>query len=477
MNFHQFVSIMAARWRVALGVFLACVAVSQVISLRSPKLYTAKASMVVDAKDPVAGANQGIQPNLIQTQIEIITSAAVADQVVRDLGLDKDPAMQTGWHKSTGGKGDFKGWLAAGLLNSITVPPPLESNVVNVYATWSDPVWAAKIANAFVEAYIQINIQQKAQPARDANTFFDARSQALKLELDEKRKALSDYMKKEGILVTGDRLDNETTRLNELSSELTSIESQQNESRSRAAQARGNNQSAPEILQSQLVSGLTAEISAKEARAKNLATQLDVNHPERQSLEADIKSLKEQLDREKAKVVDSLRSTSDMNSSRRAAVINQIAEQKRIVADVQRKRDQVTIMQNEVTVAQRTLDGLAGDIAQTSLQSQTSLSNASLLTKATEPFTPSSPKYKMNFAIGLLSGLALAIASILGLEKIDQRVRRDEELPLLLGVPLLTTFRSTQAGPAMSAVVMLKSVASRALGVKDGATKALGWSR
>ena len=95
MSFYQFLTVLRARWGVALGSFLACVLASQIITLRAPRLYTALASVVVNTKsDPVATAYQGASvSNEMETQTDIVTSPRVAERVVKILGFDEDPAL------------------------------------------------------------------------------------------------------------------------------------------------------------------------------------------------------------------------------------------------------------------------------------------------------------------------------------------------------------------------------------------------
>jgi chain length determinant protein EpsF len=476
MSFYQFLSILRARWLVALGIFAACVLVSQAISLRSPKLYTALASVVVDAKeDPVAAAAHPTQAltDEMQTQTDIVTSQRVAERVVRTLRLDQDPALRQAWQKTTGGRGDFIGWLAGGLQKRVTVPPPRESNVINISVQWTDAKVAAQIANAFAQAYIDTNIELKVQPAKQYAAWFDERSHALRADLEAKQKLLSDYQDQVGMLATDEHLDIEMTRLSELSSQLVAIQAQRQESQSRELQASGDNDAVPEILQSGLIAGLKSELSQAEAKQQVLATQVGINHPDYQRVAAEISSLKNRISRETGNVITSLRDTTQMNRRRERAIIAAIDAQKKRVVDLKHQRDHAAILQGDVVTAQRNLDAVSQGLAQTSLESQTQQANAAQLTRATEPATPSSPKYLMNLAVGVLLGLVLAIAATLGLEKLDERVRRAEELQPLLGVPLLARFRANRANPGMPQLVY-RAIASRALLARTVATKALG---
>jgi chain length determinant protein EpsF len=467
MGFFQFLSVMRARWPIAVGVFAVCIFGSQVISLRAPKLYTALASVVVNGKsDPVAAAAYPthLLSAEMETQTDIVTSQRVAERVARALHFDEDPALRQAWRRTTGGRGDYIGWVAGGLLQSITVPPPRESNVISIFARWTNARDAARIANAFAQAYIDTNIELRVQPAKQYAAWFDERSHALRADLEARQKLLSDYQDKEGILGTDEHLDIEVTRLSQLSQQLVAIQALREESESRELQASSDNAAIAEILQSPLLASVKTSLSQAEAKLQNLATQVDTNHPEYQRVEAEIRSLKGRISQETFKIIASLHETTQVNIRREQAVIAAIEAQKKRVGELKHQRDYAAILQGDVATAQRNLDAVSQGLAQTSLESQARQANAAQLTRATEPAAPSSPKYLLNLALGIFFGVALGIASALAIEKLDQRVRRDAELPKLLGVPLLAKFSVNPVKPRPPPRLLFRSIALRALG-------------
>jgi chain length determinant protein EpsF len=474
MSFPQFLAILRARWQIVLGIFAICTMAALAISLRSPELYTAIASVVVDAKhDPLAGAYPGpLLADEMQTQTDIVTSQRVAERVVKSLRLDQDPALKQAWQKSTGGRGDFIGWLAGSLQESITVPPPRESTVINISVRWSNAKDAAKIANAFAQAYIDTNIELKVQPAKQYAKWFDERSRALRADLEAKQKLLSDYRDKEGLIAVDEHVDIEMARLAELSSQLVAIQSQREDSQSREQQASpngnragGDNDAVPEILQSPLIAGLKSQLSQTEAKERLLATQVGDNHPDYQRVEAEISSLRDRISRETAKVITSLRNTTRVNMRREKALVDAIAAQKKHLVELKHQTDHAAILQSDVVTAQRNFDVVSQSLAQTSLESQARQANVALLTRATEPAVRSSPKYSLNLAAGVFLGIALGIGAALWLESLHPRVRRHAGLAKLLGVPLLARISSTPpARPGVTTRFTLGPIASRALG-------------
>ena len=115
MTFDQFFRILRARWLLALSVMGALVAITMGICLVMPKSYKATASVMVDLKpDPVAGMSGmvGLQSaGLMATQIDIITSPALATRVARQIGMDPAELRR----KNFVGKDQFPFATATGL--------------------------------------------------------------------------------------------------------------------------------------------------------------------------------------------------------------------------------------------------------------------------------------------------------------------------------------------------------------------------
>jgi capsular polysaccharide biosynthesis protein len=74
---------------------------------------------------------------------------------------------------------------------------------------------------------------------------------------------------------------------------------------------------------------------------------------------------------------------------------------------------------------------------QSSLESQVTQSNAYVLADAVPPLLPSSPKIILNTALSAVIGLVLAIGAVILLEMLDRRLRTVDEIPELLGLPVL----------------------------------------
>ena len=471
MNLHQFLLVLRARRKVALGVFAAMIALVVIVTLILPRQYTASTSVVVDAKtdpaDEVAGVAYSAQmlAGYIATQVDIISSDRVAQQVAKMLKLDKDPTFQEQWRDYTGGRGDIFVWLAEYKLEKVlTVTPSRESNVIDISVEWPDPKFAAVLANAFARAYIETAIDLRVEPAKQYAVWFDERSRILRADLEAKQKKLSDFQNASGIVAnaTNDvRLDSENARLMELTSQLVAIQGVRQDSQSRQQQINGDITSLPEVLQSPVIASLKSDLSKAEAKLQTVATDNGKNYPDYKTTEAEIANLHERIAQESSRIAASLSSTAQVNVRRESDIRAAIEAQKKRMFDLKHEGDQASVLQNDVTTAQRNLDAVTQRLAQSSLESFTQQTNIVQLTPATEPFKHSSPRLSINLLIGMFLGIVLGVATVLLLEVRDRRVREDGELLELLGVPLLGRIGRVDRGGKGYAALGPASTAAR----------------
>lgn len=441
MTFGQFLSILRARWWVVALVLGLTVGTTVVVSLLLPKQYTATASVVVDFKpDPITAAVYGGMPSpaVMATQVDIIGSERVALRVVRSLKLADSPQVRQQWQEETQGQGSIEQWLVRLLQKSLDVQPSRESSVIAVSYKAPDPRFAAGMANAFVQAYIDTALELRVNPARQYSGFFDQQVKDLREALERSQAKLSTFQRENGIVASDERLDVENARLNELSSQLVALQAVASESRSRQAQANSAaGERMQEVLNNPVIGALKADISRGEARLKELNSRLGDNHPQVVEIRANLGELRSRLEAETRRVTGGVGVTTTINNQREAEVRAALDAQRTKVLKMKAVRDEGMVLQRDVENAQRSYDAVQARFAQTSLESQTTQSNVNMLTQASPPVLPSSPIVWLNTLLGLFLGLLLAIGVALGLEMSDRRVRSPEDVALALGLPVI----------------------------------------
>lgn len=440
MTFQQFLRILRARWLAVVGTLLLVVSSVVALGLILPPKFKATAALLIDAKapDPILGALMPGQMTAayMATQLDIIQSERVARRVVTMLKIDQNPTARQQWLEETEGKGSIESYYATLLADKLDVKPSKESNVINISYKSSEPQFAAAIANAFAQAYIDTNIELKADPAKQYAGWFDARTKGLRDQLEVAQGKISAYQREKGIVNVDERLDMENARLQELSSQLVAIQALRTESKSRQAQA-GNTDILPEVLQSGLVQGLKSDVARQEAKLKDLSSQYGPNHPQVLRAVAEGQALRAKLESESKRVAGGVGTNARVNIQREVEIRGALDAQKKKVLEIKKQRDELSVLQREVENAQKAYDLTAQRLVQTSLESQTQQTNVVVLNPADEPIEPSFPKWPLNIAIALSVGLMLGVGLALLLELLNRRVRSPEDIAEALGLPVV----------------------------------------
>ena len=438
MNFSQFLLILKARGLLALLALGVTVATTLTVSLLLPKSYTATTTLIVDskAKDPVTGIVLPAQliPGYIATQVDIIQSQNVALKVVDGLKLADNPNVKADFIASGEGQGDIRHWLAELLLKKLDVQPSRESSVIQLGFEGTDPRFAALISNAFAQAYINTNLELKVEPARQTSAWYDGKIKELRLALEQAQAKLTDYQREKGLFASDERLDVETARLAELSSQLVMAQAQTFDSTSRQKQS---SDALPEIMNSPVVQSLRADIARAESKIAELAEKVGKNHPQYQRSEAELVSLREKLTGEVRTATRGVSSTAKVAQQREGDLRGSLAAQKSRVLDLKQKRDELTVLMHDVENAQRTYDAALQRQNQTSLESQSNQTDVAILNPAMPPVEASSPKVLLNVILSVFLGSLLGIGLAFLMEMIDRRVRSSDDLISGLDITVL----------------------------------------
>jgi chain length determinant protein EpsF len=440
MTFNQFLRIIKARWILVLSIVTVVVLATLGISMLLPKQYSATATVMADIRPdpvspfPMAGA---MSTTYMATQVDIIKSAHVGQRVVRMLRLNENPQMRERWMKATDGAGDLVAWTAQLLDKGLTVKPSRESNVIEIVYEGNSPGFASAMANAYAKSYIDSTVQIKVDPARQYADFFEERAQAAREKLEKARERLASAQREKGIVVTDERLDVETARLAELSSQVNTLRAIRSETNSRRAQANSNPDQLSDVLSNPVVASLKTEQGRLEARLRELNERYGDAHPQVIETRATIDGLRAQIRAETGRVTGAVRGGEAMASQRETEAVTAFEAQRQRLLKLKEARTDLQVMEREVDTAQRIYDSIQERLSQTNLESKTSQSGIYQLSQATEPTSPTSPRVFLNTAVSLVLGTLLALMAALTVELFDRRVRSPLDIPQALEIPVI----------------------------------------
>lgn len=451
MTLKQLFLVLKARSMLTIGVALGTLLLATLWVFTRPTLYTATASVLVDGRnngalDPING---NVVPmtgpsNLIVTQADIVRSERVVKRAMRALKQTEDPLARAQWLKATDGEGDFEAWLAEQVQANLDVSPAKDANVIGVSYTAPNPRTAAEVTNAIVKAYMDVTLELRVDPAKQYASFFDDRAKLARESLEKAHAKLSAYQQLAGITSTEEKLDVENARLAELSTQVVALQAVVSESLSRRAAAEQRGDRTTEVLNNQVLAGLTTELARQEARLNELEVRLGDKHPSVLEQRANIQELKRRIDVETRRVSSSIGVTSDINQSRLAQVRAELDLQRAKVLKMKAQRDELAVLEREKDHAQKNYDLVMSRVSQTNLESQNNQTSVSMLKDATRPSLPSSPKIKQSLTIAAVLGLILGVGASLLLELINPRLRGEEDVLARIHIPVLGTLPNAE---------------------------------
>lgn len=443
MNVHQFLLILLARKRIILATLLVTVALALGFSLVQQKTYKATASVLLNYKgvDPLTGLTMPGQllPGYMATQIDIISSKNVALRVVDALRLASSPDVIRQFNEATGGQGTVRDWLADLLLKKIEIVPARESSVVEISFKGADPRFAATIANAFADAYQNITVQLKTEPAKKASTYFNEQTKQLRDHVEAAQARLSKYQQEKGIVsLDNNRVDVELSRLNDLSAQLVAAQTAAIEGNSRQAAA-GSALTSPDVANNALIQTMRANLSVAEGKFADTEQRYGRNHPQYRAAKAELDKVRGELNAAMGMVSRSVGANAQVLRQREADLRDALAQQKTKVLELNRARDELGVLLKDLDSAQRAFDAASQRFSQTRIEAQSEQSDISLLNPATAPTEPAGPRVLLNTLVGFLLGTILGVGLGLLLELVNRPVRSADDVKDLLGIPVLGT--------------------------------------
>jgi uncharacterized protein involved in exopolysaccharide biosynthesis len=230
-------------------------------------------------------------------------------------------------------------------------------------------------------------------------------------------------------------LDAETLKLNELTSQLTAVQGQTVDARSKLRSGAAN--TLPEVQASLVIQGLRSEIARQEAKLKDASGNLGRNHPQYRSMESELAELKARLEAETRHVARSVSAAGAVGSDKEKELKAAIEAQRKTLLELRADRDQLAVLQRDVDAAKNAYAEVERRYTQTSLESQATQTNVFVLRPAVEPTEPSSPKVFRDTLGAVLLGAMLGFGAAYFLETRDRRVLCVDDVTQMLQAPVL----------------------------------------
>ncbi len=162
-----------------------------------PKTYEAETTVKVpDSSQTAQGMLRQLVPmsgsgDPIETYVEICSSATVADEVSQHLGLAAKPGFANMTEQQI---------IGALLKGTVKIANVKTSNIISITAQSHDPKLASDLANAWAQAFIDVNLNLSHESAQSKREFLEQQAKEMKARLNNPDLQLNDESKADEVL-------------------------------------------------------------------------------------------------------------------------------------------------------------------------------------------------------------------------------------------------------------------------------------
>ena len=338
MSIYQVIAILSARiWGIILT-FVITVSITIMVVTILPEQYTATSRVILDVAvpDAVSGRTMpsGLVRDHIRTQIQLIKSNRVALRVVESAKLTQSPVYLNAFAKIKNIDISFDNWIALEIVKNLEARQVTGSKILAISFTSQNARHAAQIANAFTDAYMEVDLELRVDPAKRNAQWFSGQLNNLQQNLNDAQRRLTEYKQKTGIVSIEESLDSETAKLADLTSRVTDAEANVSDAKSLVLQlstfqeTKNSGAILPEFLSNSNIQRWRDELTKIDAQFAMVSGSVGPNHPTYKAIQAQRAVIQTQLDAEIGKLRESIYAQVEMAQSRARSLNNELNTQK-----------------------------------------------------------------------------------------------------------------------------------------------------
>jgi len=410
------------------------------------------------------------QPRLLQdlrsynTQLKLLKSVSLVDQVVRNLNLLARPEFGAGATPARGLTQSVKylitlKWLfkrktpektegpllpadpylglANSLLSGIEVKPIRETKLVEVSFTSSSPAFAAEFINALAKEFINFSIEKRYSTTQQASNFLDEKIADLRDEIGAKERELQRYGQEKDILFLSESESQAVSAFatlngayNQARLDRINAEAEYRELRNLEGDA------VPQFISDPAIQELKTEYTRLRAEYEEKRGQMKADHPEMMRIQARLNSLKDEIN----KAADAAQAKYKAALNREGSIRGTLDRQRSDVAKMNSNAIFYNNLKIEVESKRKQLNTITEKRDETRLSAQLrglNSSNISIIDRAEVPKRPISPNKRKNLLMALLVGLFGGVGLCFLFDYLDDTLKRPDDIERLVNLPSL----------------------------------------
>jgi len=436
------------RWKLAVLVAAIVLAAALAAILSMTPDYQAVSRIRVDPSlNPMEqeGAQSVLNAEAIETETGLMSSRALAEAVVRDLELYRDPEF-AGDDALTAGPPSTA--LISRTVNAVRrrtgIGRDQLSYIISLSFKSEDAEKAADIANTLVETYIDLRVRSNSGTSERQAGFFRERLTELAREVTVAESRLANYRASTGLPQTGSSGTVADQQITTLSGQLASAEGE-------AASARSNAQ----VASSQLASGNVDAVAAvqgsnvirdlRNQRAEilrekgEIETRYDSRHPEAIRVRDQLAEIDRQILDEGQRVVTSLQAQARAAAAEVGALRGRMSSLEGQRATNTRASAEAERLERDAASARAQYDRMSELSLESTQSTGAAITQVEVVDAAEPPVTPDGPPRSVLLALALLVAGGSGIGCALAVEMSRGGLRTIDDFEDVLGLRLLAS--------------------------------------
>jgi len=451
----------------------------------SPTKYTAEADMIIDTKrvtwtqTEMATDNRMVEDASVESEIETTKSDGVVTMVIRRLHLTEDPEfvgagpglahrIVTIFHPTADSpitdvsNEELMRRAISVVKGNLRVLRLGRSYIQQIEYTSVSRTKAAAIANAFADAYIEDQLQAKFEATRRASEWLQQRIGELRQQASDAYRAVQDYKSANNIIIGVDGKLASEVELDQLGAALAKARSDTTQARAkfdritRVLEQRSDkgNLDIPDpvvtdALSNPVITRLRQQFLDDQGKESEWSSRYGVDHQAARNLRAEMAGLQRAIWDEISRIAESYKSELQIAKSQEDAIDKRMQE----VFQNSGSTRQSQVRLRELETAANTYRGIyetfLSRFTQSVQQQSFPSTEARVVTFASVPGMPSSPKISLTMALATLCGLGLGVLAAFAREQMSRQIHTRAQIEELLGttclavLPLLKSDRRT----------------------------------
>jgi capsular exopolysaccharide synthesis family protein len=323
------------------------------------------------------------------------------------------------------------------------------TRIIEISCDSTNPEIASNFVNTAASEFSEENSQARIQMFQQASQWLSGQLEETKTKLQEAQQRLQNYVRSSGNLfvLQGTTLD--TSKLQELQSQLSGIQADRiaKQSRLELLQRTPPEQLA-DVIDDGKISGYQSRLVELRQEAAALLTTFTPANPRVKRVQAQISLIESALNKEIAATAERIKTDHDSALRREKLLSNSYGGQ---ADQVSSKASQATVysgLRRDVDTWQQMYNAMLLQANETSVASSIPANTIRNFDPSSPAGAPYKPEPVVNVGLGIITGMLLSGGIAFVIEKMDRSVRLPGHSRRLLNVPELGVIPSVEAGPA-----------------------------